>query len=274
VSWPQSRADLLERPLSAVLTTHLGSGRLQSSVVWFWQEEGSLLLSTMTEFVKARNMTARPRATLTVVAPGGDRRWVEVRADVSPTGRDHLAALEAVSLRYTGLVPYFGAVVPAVLAETEHPITFRLVPHTVVTGTTSLEGPPTGVRERPLPHPAAAPSVPLPPSHHDLFDRALPAVLSTLLPDGYAMSSPVRCVRDGDELVIGSTAGRPEARNLRADPRATVLVIDPANSGRWIEVRGDVTLTGGQGPAERVDPETPVVATIRPVRVVCDAIHP
>jgi len=76
---PASHADLLAHPLPGVLTTELGSGRLQSSVIWYWTDGDDVLLSTMAEFVKARNLRARPRATLLVL--DADDRWVEVRAD-------------------------------------------------------------------------------------------------------------------------------------------------------------------------------------------------
>ena len=139
------------------------------------------------------------------------------------------------------------------------------------------------------------PDVPLPASHHDLFDRPLLAALSTRMPDGGAQTQPVWCGRDGDVVVLSTTLERRKGRNLRADPRATVLVVDPADSGRWIEVRGDVELVtenavelldaltrsytslpgyyGNIAPAEYADVETRVAVRLRPRRVNCDAIH-
>ncbi len=60
---------LLARPLVAVLTTILPSGRLQSSPVWFTARSGDVVVSTMREFAKARNLRDRPRASLLVVDP-------------------------------------------------------------------------------------------------------------------------------------------------------------------------------------------------------------
>jgi PPOX class probable F420-dependent enzyme len=270
---PASHADLLARPLPGILTTELGSGRLQSSVIWYWTDGDDVLLSTMAEFLKARNLRARPRATLLVL--DADDRWVEVRADVrEDPDPDPTATLDAVGVRYTGLAPYFGAVVPAHLAEVEHPVTFRLAPTSVVAG-----GPPTPAGPAPAPVPASVPpddgaparpdapppGLPLPATDVDLVDRPILAAFATRLPDGGACCQPARCARDGDVLLVATTAEHPWARNLRADPRATLLVVDPANSGRWMEVRADAELVADAAGA--------VTARLHARRIVCDAIH-
>ena len=294
--FPPTHVDLLDRALSAVLTTHLPDGRLQSTVVWFWRDGGELLVSTMVEFRKARNMLANPRATLLVLEPDGACRWLEVRAEVRPVPGDGMADLDAAGRRYTGVAPYFGAVVPAELTEVEHPLTFRLLPTAVVAG----PFPP-----RPRTGDAFAGGLPgwaptredthLPASHHDLFDRPLLASLGTRMPNGSAQTQPVWCGRDGDVVVLATTLERRKGRNLIADPRATVLVIDPADSSRWIEVRGDVELVtdgavevldrlsraytdapayyGYIGAAALAGRETRATARLHPRRVNCDAIH-
>jgi hypothetical protein len=60
-AFPGSHVDLLDRPLPAVLTTEMPDGRFQSTVVWFNRDGGHILLNTMREFQKARNLRARPR---------------------------------------------------------------------------------------------------------------------------------------------------------------------------------------------------------------------
>jgi PPOX class probable F420-dependent enzyme len=117
---PASHVDLIDRPLSAVLTTEMPDGRLQSTVVWYQREAGHLLINTMREFQKARNLAARPRATVLVIEPGDANRWIEVRARAVADDRDPAAHLDALARRYTGTAPYFGAVVPVHLAEV-HP---------------------------------------------------------------------------------------------------------------------------------------------------------
>lgn len=293
---PASHADLLDWALPAVLTTEMPDGRLQSTVVWFDHQSGHLLVNTMREFQKARNLNARPRATLLVVEPGTGQ-WVEVRARVQVDDRDALAHLDALSLRYTGAAPYFGRVVAASLAATEHPIAFRLVPTAVVTGPTYNHGgrraaaaaPAAGVAEGCHDEP------PLPASHTDLLQRPIVVALSTRMPDGSAQTQPVWCSLDGNDVLVNTTRHRRKARNMTRDPRATVLAVDPDDSSRWIEIRGDVTLTGdgaeehldrltrsytththyygGVYPFAQRDREERVIARIHPRRITCDAIH-
>ncbi len=76
---PATHADLLDRPLPTVLTTEMPDGRLQSTVVWCNRDGDDVLLNTMREFQKARNLRARPRATVLVIEPGKAARWIEVR---------------------------------------------------------------------------------------------------------------------------------------------------------------------------------------------------
>ena len=301
---PASHGDLLDRHLPAVLTTQMPDGRWQSTVVWFLRDGPELLVDTMREFQKARNLNARPRATMLVVDPA-DERWVEVRARVVPARRDALALLDEMGLAYTGVAPYFGRVVPAELAEREHPVAYRLVPVRVNTGPAYFHGPAgrgAGDAVSP-PVPAPVPVAPrscaaeptIPETHRDLLERPIWVALASTLPGGGAQTQPVWCSLDGNDVLVNTTIQRRKGRNLAADPRATVLAIDPTDSGRWIEIRGDVELTG-EGALEHLDRltgqytgrpqyygavypeeqrryETRVIARIHPRRIACDAIH-
>ena len=312
---PPTHLDLLDRPLVAVLTTHQADGRLQSTVVWFGRDGEDLLVSTMAEFQKARNLSRRPRATVLIVAPEEEQRWIELRGEVTRDDGDAVALLDELTLRYTGTTPYFGACVPAELAAVEHPVAFRLTPTTIVTGPgrprpragdpppldrlptlpPELPTPPPLPCGSPAPRPPSDPGVDLPADHLDLFDRPLLAALSTRLPDGSAQTQPVWCCREGNHVLVSTTLERRKGRNLVADPRATVLVVDPEDTGRWTEVRGDVALVtqgavdlldrltraytgrsryyGDIAPEGFRDTETRVTVRLRPRRVVCDAVH-
>jgi PPOX class probable F420-dependent enzyme len=297
VSHVGTHADLLDRALPAVLTTEMPDGRLQSTVVWYQREGGHLYINTMREFQKARNLHARPRATLLVMEPGEAGRWIEVRADAVVDRRDALAHLDELALWYTGHRPYFGAVVPAELAGAEHPVVFRLDPVAVVTGPRSFPG--GRCTDRPAGSPPDPPSCvdepTIPPTHRSLLGAPNLAALSTRLPSGRAQTQPVWCLLDGNDVLVATTRQRRKARNLAADPRATVLVMDGADSGRWIEVRGDVTVDergalavldrltrqytgqahyyGSVYPAEQQRHENRVTARIHPRRITCDAVH-
>jgi PPOX class probable F420-dependent enzyme len=133
-AFPESHVDLLDRPLPAVLTTEMPDGRFQSTVVWFNRDGGHILLNTMREFQKARNLRARPRATLLVVEREGDQRWIEVRGSVLLEEDGALEHLNELTRFYMGAGPYFGRAVPPELALVEHPVRVRLVPSAVATG--------------------------------------------------------------------------------------------------------------------------------------------
>lgn len=293
---------LLEQPVTAVLTTVLSDGRLQSTLVWFVCDLQHLLVSTMREFAKARNLRCRPVATLLVINPDDTTDWVEVRAKVSLEEEGAHDLLDDIGDRYTGLWPYFGQVVPAGLAATEHPVTCRLAPGTHAAGRAS-RGP--ARRASTVGHPAAPPRLPmpfgcgheavLPADHLDLLDAPLVAALATRLPSGFPQTQPVWYVKDGNDILVNTTLQRRKGRNLLADPRATLLIIDPVDSSRWIEVRADVDLStqdaeqaldaltrtytghthyyGEIYPFDQRNLETRVIARLHPRAVHCDAIH-
>ena len=135
----------------------------------------------------------------------------------------------------------------------------------------------------------------IPDSHCDLLLRAVHGVLTTLMPDGQPQSSIVWVDYDGRHLLINTTLERQKGRNMRRNPKVTLLVIDPHNSSRWIEVRGRVVeisqqraethadqltrrYTGKQHfygdiyPIVQKQKETRVIVKIEPLKVSLDAI--
>ncbi|MGE5461151.1 MAG: TIGR03618 family F420-dependent PPOX class oxidoreductase [Solirubrobacterales bacterium] len=293
---PQSHADLLGRPLDIVMTTEMPDGRLQSTVVWFSVDGEDVVVNTMREFRKARNLRERPRATVLIMEPAGERRWIEVRAEVTLEEESAMAHLDALARSYCGAERYFGEVVPAELAATEHPLRCRLHPISVAIGPALLPGRPGG-RLPPAP-PVAARACqgepPIPGSHRELLERPLLGALATPLRVG-AQVHPTWFDLDGNDVLVNTTRERAKGRNRARDPRATMLVVDPDDTSRWIEIRGDVDLIeegalehldrltrrytshpgyyGHVYPAERAERETRVVARIHPRRINVDAIH-
>ena len=78
-------------------------------------------------------MRLNPRVTLLCFDPREPLRYVEVRGVVEEmTEVGALEHLDGLSLRYTGLTPYFGGCVPAELAATETPVLCRIRPTHVV----------------------------------------------------------------------------------------------------------------------------------------------
>jgi PPOX class probable F420-dependent enzyme len=58
--------------------------------------------------------------------------------------------------------------------------------------------------------------------------------------------------RDGDDIILSTVKGRRKERNLRRNPKASVLLIDPANPYNYLEVRGTVSMTE-EGGRELID---------------------
>jgi PPOX class probable F420-dependent enzyme len=142
---------------------------------------------------------------------------------------------------------------------------------------------------------ASAETVALPASHLDLLTRPVCGVFTTLGPDGHPESSLVWVDHDGTCARINTTLERRKGRNLQADPRVSLLIVDPENTGRFLQVRGDVELVtagaiehlaaltrrytrhpayyGHIYPLEQRARETRVICRIRARRVTLDAIH-
>ena len=80
----------------------------------------------------------------------------------------------------------------------------------------------------------------IPEKFTDLFDKQVFANLATLMPDGRPQVTPVWCEFDGTHILVNSAQGRQKDRNMRRDPRVSLSVMDPENSYRYLEVRGEV----------------------------------
>lgn len=81
-----------------------------------------------------------------------------------------------------------------------------------------------------------------------LLDTPVFIVVGTVQPDGSPQMSPVWVKRDGDDVLISTTVDRRKEKNLRRDPRVTVVVMDPENPYEYAEIRGtaEMSTEGGQ----------------------------
>jgi PPOX class probable F420-dependent enzyme len=77
------------------------------------------------------------------------------------------------------------------------------------------------------------------------------AVTVTLMPDGQPQALPTWIDTDGDHLLVNTEPQRQKAKNVRRDPRVTVLIVDKANPFDFVEVRGRVVDTVGGEEARR-----------------------
>ena len=144
---------------------------------------------------------------------------------------------------------------------------------------------------------AAAPAqrVEIPQSHRDLLERPICGVLTTLLPGGQPHSCLVWVDRDGGCARVNTTFQRQGGRDMAADARVSLLVVDPEDTGRFIQIRGDVELVtegavehldaltrkytrhprfyGYVYPVEQEAREQRVIAVLHASRITLDAIH-
>ena len=94
----------------------------------------------------------------------------------------------------------------------------------------------------------------IPDSHRDLIDCPPVAALTMLMPDGSPHTSPVWCEFDGVHVLVNTMRGFLKERNMRRDPRVTLLCYDPAKTLRSLEVRGRVVAMTEDGAAEHAGP--------------------
>jgi PPOX class probable F420-dependent enzyme len=78
-----------------------------------------------------------------------------------------------------------------------------------------------------------------------LFQRANFAHVATVLPSGAPHSVPVWIALEGDRIAFFTQPGSRKARNLSADPRVAISIIDHEKPYRMAQIRGRVVETVG-----------------------------
>lgn len=135
----------------------------------------------------------------------------------------------------------------------------------------------------------------IPLSHRDLLTRPVPGVLTTMLPDGQPQSSLVWVDYDSECACVNTTRERQKGRNLQRNPKVSLLVVDPDDTSRYLQIRGDAELiekgaidhldrltrkyTGYKKYYGHIYPlrqrfrERRVICRIHASAITCDAIH-
>lgn len=93
----------------------------------------------------------------------------------------------------------------------------------------------------------------IPKSHQDLIDGPFCAALTTVMPDGQPQITPVWCNREGEYVLINAMRDFRKTKNMRQNPRVTLLAYDPRNVLRNIEIRGLVVEMTEEGATEHLD---------------------
>ncbi|SDL08963.1 PPOX class F420-dependent oxidoreductase [Streptomyces indicus] len=81
-----------------------------------------------------------------------------------------------------------------------------------------------------------------------LLDTPVFITVATIQPDGSPQVSPVWVKRDGDDILFSTTLGRQKEKNLRRDPRLSIVVQPFDAPYTYAEIRGSAEMTeeGGQ----------------------------
>ena len=131
----------------------------------------------------------------------------------------------------------------------------------------------------------------IPESHRDLVNGPRVAALTTVMPDGQPQTTVVWCNYDGTHVLVNTMRGFRKEKNMRRNPKVTLLCFDPRQPLRSLEIRGTVVEMTEEGAMEHLDglselytgkrpyfgecvpaglraTETPVLCRIMPTRVV------
>ena len=97
-------------------------------------------------------------------------------------------------------------------------------------------------------------TVTIPDEVRDLLDGRSVAHVATVLPTGGPHSVPVWILRQGDRVCFFTQPGSRKARNLAADPRVAISLVDRENAYRTAQLRGTVVETReGEEALVRID---------------------
>jgi PPOX class probable F420-dependent enzyme len=124
----------------------------------------------------------------------------------------------------------------------------------------------------------------IPEKFNDLLAKKAFAVLATINADGTPQLTPVWFDWDGTHIRVNTAKGRVKDKNLRSRPAVALVIVDPDNPYRYMQIKGrvaSVTETGADAHIDalakkylgkdrypnRTPGEVRVIFTIKPDRV-------
>jgi len=93
----------------------------------------------------------------------------------------------------------------------------------------------------------------IPDEFSDLVDCPPVAALTTVMPDGRPQTTVVWCDFDGVYVRVNTMRGFRKEKNMRTNPKVTLLCFDPQEPLRSLEVRGRVIEMTEDGALEHLD---------------------
>lgn len=126
---PESHRDLLAGPVNTVLTTILPDGQPQTTPIWCNLDGDEILIDTMKQFRKYRNMCLNPNVTLLAYRLKQPLRNIEVRGRVTEMAEERaLEHLNELNRLYGCGAEFFGDSVDAELRHKFTPVKIRIRP--------------------------------------------------------------------------------------------------------------------------------------------------
>jgi len=94
----------------------------------------------------------------------------------------------------------------------------------------------------------------IPESHRDLLsdETKAYAYLATLMADGTPQVTPIWFNSTDESILINSARGRTKDRNMRARPSVALLIADPRDPLRYMQVRGRIVNTTEEGALNQI----------------------
>ncbi len=80
----------------------------------------------------------------------------------------------------------------------------------------------------------------IPEDFHDLLSSRAVAFVSTIGKNGGPQTTPIWFLWDGERVRISLVEGRQKLRNLRRNPRISLVVVEPTRPTYYLELRGTI----------------------------------
>ena len=83
----------------------------------------------------------------------------------------------------------------------------------------------------------------IPAGHTDIVEKKALAVVATVAPGNAPQTSVVWFEWTGSALQFSTTKPRAKFKHLRKNPMTSVLILDPDDDNRYLELRGEAKIT-------------------------------
>ena len=93
-----------------------------------------------------------------------------------------------------------------------------------------------------------------PAEYHDLLKDETKAYLflATIMSDGSPQVTPLWFNTDEDYILINTNEGRVKDRNMKARPKVAMVIQDPKDPYRYVQIRGEVASHTREGADEHI----------------------